>query len=65
LSESSESQNTLNESVAERFDSIRSAIEKAFSSTSEVAEAIQRLENEVSTLSQLASSFAGSDAELF
>jgi methyl-accepting chemotaxis protein len=65
LSESSESQNTLNESVTERFDSIRSAIEKAFSSTSEVAEAIQRLENEVSTLSQLASSFAGSDAELF
>lgn len=65
LSESSESQNALNKTVAERFDSIRTAIEKAFSSTSEVAEAIQRLENEVSTLSQLASSFAGSDAELF
>ena len=65
LYESSESQNALNETVTERFDSIRSAIEKAFSSTSEVADAIQRLENEVSTLSQLASSFAGSDAELF
>lgn len=46
LSESSESQNALNESVTERYDSIRLAIEKAFSSTSEVAETIQRLENE-------------------
>lgn len=61
LADSSEQQDEMNATMTGQFDSIRAAIERAFGATSDIAQTIGRLDDEICKLSKLAGSFSSED----